>query len=94
MYWGKGGNNNAKQAAEAEEDEEPEAIDEDILRDQGFTRAKALILVPNKLAGLRVVRLMLDLLPENAYVGKKQKFWDEFLEAEEDEETIALKISR
>jgi len=72
---------------EGAKDEEMEDVDEDIselIRDQGFSRAKVLILVPTRLAALRVVRMLLALLPENAAVLNKTKFWGEFSEEETD----------
>lgn len=61
-----------------EEDKGVENNEEDDLKDQGFARPKVLYLVPTRVAALRVVSRLIDLLPEGAQVMNKSRFLDEY----------------
>uniref|UniRef100_A0A7S2SMD6 U3 small nucleolar RNA-associated protein 25 n=1 Tax=Mucochytrium quahogii TaxID=96639 RepID=A0A7S2SMD6_9STRA len=65
---------------EGREYEEPDVEDDSTFRDQGFTRPKALMIVPTRLAALRVMRTLLGFFPANARVDGKDRFFQEFSE--------------
>jgi U3 small nucleolar RNA-associated protein 25 len=50
--------------------------EEDEFRDQGFTRARVLVILPYKSSAFRFVKLLLELFPEKTRV----KNWDRFIE--------------
>jgi len=90
-----------KEAAIVEKTAFPE-IDEaaqnefdETIRDRGLTRPSVLIVVPNRAAALRVVRLLFELLPENANISNKTRFYDEYTEQNSEElDAISASIRR
>ncbi|GBG25635.1 U3 small nucleolar RNA-associated protein 25 [Hondaea fermentalgiana] len=70
---------------EEEEEEDNEAAEnddllDDVVRDQGFTRPQALILVPTRHAALRVMRVMLEVLPSGTSAANKSRIFSDYCE--------------
>ena len=67
----------------------PNALDDQLLKDQGYTRAKVLILVPFRNSCYKIVKLLLELLPAKAKVDNYERLLEEYGPDDEEEEIMA-----